>query len=177
MVDGASDHSSDTGSMPHPDREHEIRTEARRHPPAQLSPAGMSGIRRLLESSLYCEDLGRSLSFYQELLGLVQLFRDDRLAALDAGGGTVLLLFRRTASADGVTTPGGFIPPHDGSGPVHLALAVDPDNLQLLEERLLAHGVSIESAIRWPRGGRSIYCRDPDGHSLELATPGVWPTY
>ncbi|HWQ03343.1 MAG TPA: glyoxalase, partial [Candidatus Nitrosotenuis sp.] len=26
-------------------------------------------------------------------------------------------------------------------------------------------------------GGRSIYFRDPDGHSLELVTPGVWPNY
>ena len=25
--------------------------------------------------------------------------------------------------------------------------------------------------------GRSIYFRDPDGHLLELATPGLWSVY
>jgi catechol 2,3-dioxygenase-like lactoylglutathione lyase family enzyme len=137
----------------------------------------MPAIRRLLETSLYCEDLERALAFYQGVLGLTPLFSDARLAALDAGGGTVLLLFRRTATAVGVATSGGWIPPHDGTGPVHLALAVDQDELSQLEARLLAHGVGVESRVRWPRGGTSIYCRDPDGHSLELATPGVWATY
>ena len=28
-----------------------------------------------------------------------------------------------------------------------------------------------------PRSGESIYFRDPDGHLLELATPGLWPGY
>jgi catechol 2,3-dioxygenase-like lactoylglutathione lyase family enzyme len=41
-------------------------------------------------------------------------------------------------------------------------------------ERLEAHGVAIESVARWPRGGRSIYFRDPAGNSLELATPDLW---
>jgi len=27
------------------------------------------------------------------------------------------------------------------------------------------------------RGGHSIYFRDPDGHLLELATPGLWAIY
>jgi catechol 2,3-dioxygenase-like lactoylglutathione lyase family enzyme len=31
--------------------------------------------------------------------------------------------------------------------------------------------------VGWPRGGRSVYFRDPDGHSVELATPGLWETY
>ena len=35
----------------------------------------------------------------------------------------------------------------------------------------------IESEINWSRGGTSLYFRDPDGHSVEVATPGVWETY
>ena len=27
------------------------------------------------------------------------------------------------------------------------------------------------------RGGSSLYVRDPDGRSVELATPGIWPNY
>ena len=42
---------------------------------------------------------------------------------------------------------------------------------------LTASGVAIRSEMAWPRGGRSLYFDDPDGHVLELATPGLWATY
>ena len=38
-------------------------------------------------------------------------------------------------------------------------------------------GIAIKGRTKWPRGGESIYFRDPDGHVLELATPGLWPGY
>jgi catechol 2,3-dioxygenase-like lactoylglutathione lyase family enzyme len=31
--------------------------------------------------------------------------------------------------------------------------------------------------VQWEGGGTSLYFRDPDGRSVELATPGIWPTY
>ena len=71
----------------------------------------------------------------------------------------------------------GTIPGHDGSGPTHVAFAVDARDLDSWEARLVDAGVTIESRVQWDRGGRSIYFRDPDGHSVELVTPGVWPTY
>jgi catechol 2,3-dioxygenase-like lactoylglutathione lyase family enzyme len=37
--------------------------------------------------------------------------------------------------------------------------------------------VPIEGRTQWPRGSTSIYFRDPDGHLLELATPGLWPVW
>jgi len=33
------------------------------------------------------------------------------------------------------------------------------------------------SAVDWQRGSRSIYFADPEGHLLELATPGLWSVY
>jgi catechol 2,3-dioxygenase-like lactoylglutathione lyase family enzyme len=42
---------------------------------------------------------------------------------------------------------------------------------------LASRGVAIEGRNDWSRGGRSIYFRDPDGHFLELATPGLWSVY
>ena len=36
------------------------------------------------------------------------------------------------------------------------------------------HRVEIEHEEAWPRGGHSLYFRDPAGNSVELITPGVW---
>lgn len=137
----------------------------------------MNAIRRVLETALYVDDLERALGFYREVLGLRVLVAGERMVALDAGHATVLLLFRRGATTSGVRTPEGFIPPHDGSGPAHVAFAVDEGALRYWEEQLAARGIEVESRVRWERGGASIYFRDPDGHSVELATPRTWKTY
>jgi catechol-2,3-dioxygenase len=133
-------------------------------------------VRRILETVLYCEDLARTAAFYQMLLNVSPMLTGDRLVALDAGGGSVLLLFQRGNSGP-LDTPGGLVPGHDGGGPVHLAFAIDADTVAAWEARLSELGIAIESRVRWDRGGESIYFRDPEGRSVELATPGLWPTY
>jgi len=133
----------------------------------------MPKVDRVLETALYVDDLDRAAAFYAELFELSPLYADERLRAFAVGTG-VLLLFRRGASLQTMTMPGGTIPPHDGSGPLHVAFAIAADELIPWEERLRDRGVPIEGRTDWPRGGRSIYFRDPDGHLLELATPGLW---
>jgi len=133
-------------------------------------------IRRTLETALYCRDLAKTAAFYQQLLETTPMLSGDRLVALDAGEHTVLLLFQRGNSGP-LETAGGLVPGHDGSGPVHLAFAIDSDDLSRWESRLAELGVPIESRVRWDRGGISLYLRDPDNRSVELATPGIWPTY
>ena len=137
----------------------------------------MPTIDRVLETALYVDDMDRVVAFYRDLLGLRVLDAGPRLTALDAGRSTILLLFKRRASLHGIDFDAGHIPPHDGDGPVHLAFAIAADQLEDWERRLRETGVEVESRIRWARGGRSLYFRDPDGHSVELATPGVWETY
>ena len=133
-------------------------------------------IRRILETALYCADLTQTADFYQTLLGVKPMLSGDRLVALDAGQGTVLLLFQR-GNSGALETPGGLVPGHDGSGPVHIAFAIDASQLTAWESRLAHLGIEIESRVRWDSGGTSVYFRDPDGRSVELATPGVWATY
>jgi catechol 2,3-dioxygenase-like lactoylglutathione lyase family enzyme len=58
-----------------------------------------------------------------------------------------------------------------------VAFAIDRDALAPWESRLNALGIVIESRVTWERGGVSLYFRDPDGRSVELATPGLWPSY
>ena len=134
-------------------------------------------IDRVLETALYCRDLDRVASFYRRVLGFERLTEIDRLIALDAGGGTVLLLFRQGGTVVPVDSPIGRIPSHDGTGPVHLAFAIPAAELESWERHLTANGVAVESRITWPAGGVSLYFRDPEGHSVELATPGLWRNY
>ena len=133
-------------------------------------------VQRMLETALYCADLTQTAGFYQQLLNVTPMVSGDRLVALDAGQQTVLLLFQR-GNSGALETPGGLVPGHDGSGPVHLAFAVDVIDLPAWEARLAKLGIPIESRVRWDRGGTSLYFRDPDGRSVELATPGIWPSY
>ena len=136
----------------------------------------MPRIKRILETALYCEDLAATAAFYQMLLDVKPMLSGDRLVALDAGQQTVLLLFQR-GNSGALETPGGLVPGHSGSGPVHLAFAVEVSDLLAWEARLAKLGIPIESRVRWDRGGASLYFRDPDGRSVELATPGIWPNY
>ena len=136
----------------------------------------MTRIRRILETVLYCDDLARTAAFYQMLLGASPMLSGDRLVAIDAGEGTVLLLFQRGNSGP-LNAPGGLVPGHDGGGPVHLAFAIDAADIDAWSTRLAQLGIDIESRVTWERGGLSLYFRDPDGRSVELATPGLWPSY
>lgn len=131
----------------------------------------------VLETALYVDDLGTAAAFYRRLFGFGTLFEDERLCALNVAGKQVLLLFKKGASAIPNQTPGGVIPPHDGTGQLHLAFAITAADLAGWEERLAVEGVAVESRVAWPRGGSSVYFRDPDGHLVELATPGLWAIY
>ena len=132
-------------------------------------------VRRILETALYCESLERTAEFYRSLLDSPPMFESERLVAFNAGEGTVLLLFQRGESSKPLESAGGLIPPHDGSGPVHLALAIDAAELPAWESRLAVLGIAIESHVTWESGGQSLYFRDPEGRSVEFATPGTWP--
>jgi catechol 2,3-dioxygenase-like lactoylglutathione lyase family enzyme len=131
----------------------------------------------VIETALYVDDLDRGRAFYQGALGLEPLTSDSRFVAYDVGGRNVLLLFGRGSTLETVHLPGGTIPPHDGSGPVHVAFAIAADELPAWEQRLGAYDIVIEGRTDWPGGGHSIYFRDPDQHLLELVTPGVWTIY
>ena len=138
---------------------------------------GVPRVRRVVETALDCDDQAESAAFYTRLLGVTPMLTSDRLIAIDAGEGTVLLLFQRGLSSEPVQLPGGLVPAHDTGGPGHLAFAIDVADLAAWEARLAELRIAVESRVSWERGGTSLYFRDPDGRSIELATPGVWPCY
>ena len=133
-------------------------------------------VSQVLETSLYVDDLTRSRLFYEAVLGFLTVFQDDRMCAMEVPGEQVLLLFRHgmTNTPAPGPEPGSVIPPHHGRGALHLAFAIPFGELAAWKQHLARHEVPLESEVDWPRGGSSLYFRDPDGHSLEVATPGLW---
>jgi catechol 2,3-dioxygenase-like lactoylglutathione lyase family enzyme len=135
----------------------------------------MPSLDGVLETVLYVDDFERARAFYEGLLGLAAVYADQRMCAYDVGGRSMLLLFRRGESLQTIRLAGGVIPPHDGRGPHHIAFSIAAEELPQWEARLKEFGIEAEGRTNWPRGGISVYFRDPDGHLLELATPGLWP--
>jgi len=125
----------------------------------------------ILESSLYVDDVRVSAQFYQKIFGF-SVISDfgERGCALQAGERQVLLLFKKEGSRHIAT-------PHDGSGELHIAFAIQASELANWEAWLEENGIAVEEKTTWKMGGKSVYFRDPDRHLLEIATPGVWSVY
>jgi catechol 2,3-dioxygenase-like lactoylglutathione lyase family enzyme len=138
----------------------------------------MPSLNGVLETSLYVDDLDRASRFYEDLFGLSRIIEGDaRIRAYSVGGRSVLLLFKRGASNCVTQLPIGTMGPHDGSGPLHVAFSISTEDLSVWEKVLADREIAVESRVQWPRGGTSLYFRDPDNHLVELATPGVWTIY
>jgi catechol 2,3-dioxygenase-like lactoylglutathione lyase family enzyme len=135
----------------------------------------MPEVTEVVETVLYVRDVGRAEGWYQKLFGFLVIFREgDRFRALKVGGVQVLLLFKEGSSKTATSLPGGVIPPHDGSGPMHLAFGMKTEDADHWEQRLMANGVAIESRVQWNKDDKSIYFRDPDNHLVELITSEHW---
>lgn len=134
----------------------------------------MLEVKGIGEAALHVEDLQRSIQFYEDLLGFKRILGDDRFCAFRVSDEQTFLLFKKGGTLEPVELPGGVIPPHDGSGHLHLAFLIGQDDFSRWEARLDSKGVAIESKVQWGSGARSLYFRDPDGHLIELGTPGIW---
>lgn len=138
----------------------------------------MPELNGVLETVLYTRDMVAARAFFEQVMGLSAHIADHRFTAYPVGW-NMLLLFAAGQTTQTVELPDGMgtIPPHDGGGRQHVALAIDADQLQPWADHLHTHNVPIEGRTHWPHGAESLYFRDPDGHLLEVVTPGIWPNY
>jgi len=131
-------------------------------------------VNGILETSLYVERLTQSVEFYRRVFGFEPIDTDPiegitdetRLCAMRAGDRSVLLLFKKGATAD-----------TNATGAIHVAFGISRSELPSWEAWLSQQGVTIELRKTWKYGGEALYFRDPDGHLLEVVTPGVWSIF
>lgn len=129
-------------------------------------------IETVVETALYATDLAAMKAFYLDVLGLKLLAEAPaRQVFFQVGQSSVLLIFHPAA-----TLADGDFPSHGATGPGHVALGIPVAELDAWRDHLKAHGIEIEKELTWPRGGRSLYFRDPANNLVELITPGVWGT-
>lgn len=130
---------------------------------------------RIIETALYVTDVDRAAKWYHEVFGFPIIFEQgDRLRTLQVAQDQVLLLFKEGASLAPAALPGGVIPAHNGSGPMHMAFAMQTADAELWVKHLNAHGVAIESRVKWGEDDLSLYFRDLDNHALELISGDYW---
>jgi catechol 2,3-dioxygenase-like lactoylglutathione lyase family enzyme len=140
----------------------------------------MPNVNGLLEAGLFVENLSRARDFYEQVLGLEKLRESDVGCVFVVAKGQLLLLVSHEKASVSSKTPGGEVPAcMNGAGATlgagHIAFAVTDDtDLNAWRTRLDSQGVEMLSEVVWEGGARSLYFRDPDGHLLELATPGLW---
>lgn len=127
-------------------------------------------VQAIIETAIYVDDLDHAEAFYRDVLGLPVIVKEPgRQVFFRVGTSSVLLAFLAEA-----TLKGDQLPSHGAQGPGHFALGIDADDLDAWRQQLMQKGVSIEKEVEWPRGGKSIYFRDPAGNLVELVTPGIW---
>ncbi len=127
-------------------------------------------INAVVETAIYVADLQATETFYGTILGLRVIGKEPgRHVFFQVGEGSVLLAFLAEA-----TLKGDKLLPHGATGPGHFALGIDAESFDAWWKLLQGHGVTIEKEVEWPRGGKSLYFRDPAANLVELVTPGVW---
>jgi catechol 2,3-dioxygenase-like lactoylglutathione lyase family enzyme len=134
---------------------------------------GAPRVREILETCLYASDLAAAERFYVDVLGLDVMARVAGRHVFFRLGRGVFLVFDPAATSV-PAEHGTRVPTHGAHGPGHVAFAVADAALDGWRAHLARRGVVIEAEVAWPRGGRSLYVRDPAGNSVELATPAIW---
>ena len=118
---------------------------------------------------MYVKDLEKTYQFYHSKLGFPLISRVEGRHVFFNAGKSVLLCFIAEATAVDET-----LPPHHGSGNLHLAFEVEPSDYEPTKEKLVHLGIEITHEQTWKESLKSFYFNDPDGHVLEIVPIGLW---
>jgi len=124
---------------------------------------------QIKETCLYVSNLEATKQFYFKKLGLelISYVKDNHV--FFRVGTSVLLCFLPE-----VTKKKNHLPPHYGSGQIHLAFEVKVNEYEQWKNRIKSLNIPIEHEEEWNKGLKSFYFRDPDDHLLEIVQIGMW---
>ena len=120
---------------------------------------------KYLHTMVRVADLGKSLHFYRDLLGL----REIRRIVNEGGRFTLVFLAAPGDDAAQVELTWNWDPEDYGIGRAFGHLAYEVEDIYAACEKLKAGGVTIN---RPPRDGRMAFVRSPDNISVELLQKG-----
>ncbi len=126
-------------------------------------------VTKIKETCLYVSDLHQTKSFYQGKLGLKVIGEVSGRHVFFRAGASVLLCFVAEVSKQA-----GTLPPHHGTGQLHLAFEVEKKAYEAQKAALQQQGIVLEQEFDWGGGFLSFYFRDPDQHLLEVVMAGMW---
>ncbi len=128
-------------------------------------------LSHIKETCLYIQDTARTRAFYEGVLGFPCLAEEPGKFVFFQVGPDMLLAFVRSYTQANPT-----LPAHGAEGVQHVAFeAPSKQAYEAWKRHLLEQGIALEHEATWRQGRRSVYFRDPDGHSLEITEPGIWP--
>ena len=118
-------------------------------------------VKQLTYVIVLCDDMERMKAFYRDLFAF-EIDSESATSLAFRAGSVLLALRQRTRNYDGV----GVRPELPG---VQIAFLVQPDEVELCYQQLLAKGVEIlDPPTDQPRGHRTVYFSDPEGNMLEI---------
>ena len=111
-------------------------------------------------------DMGRSVAFYRDTLGLALKFESPGWTEFQTGATTVAL---HAVAANGASTPGTESGPQAGT----CSIGFSVESLDAAYARLVSNGAHFVMAptARPEEGIRLAVCVDPDGLAISLAEP------
>ena len=112
----------------------------------------------LTHIALAVRDPNRSLRFYQQVFGVVAIYKKDDFIQAQTPGARNVLVFEKDPERSG-----------NRGGIVHFGFRLaDPADIEQALEPVKAAGGTILSHGEFCPGEPYLFCRDPDGYELEI---------
>ena len=110
------------------------------------------------EIFLDVKDLGKAVDFYERLIGIPVVSRNEERAYLQCERSHVVLQVQ------------GHSGRHRGGGPMHFSFSVTEDDFDAVAARAAAANIFTRGPMGERGKGRALFMIDPDGNEAEVNT-------